>query len=47
MVEPVSFAELAGSDPDDDKILQAAIAAGAIYVVSGDTALSTSSSIIA
>jgi putative PIN family toxin of toxin-antitoxin system len=39
MVEPVSFSEPVCSDPDDDKFLEAAIAAGADYVVSGDTAL--------
>ena len=39
MVEPVSFAERVCSDPDGDKFLEAAIAAGAGYVVSGDTAL--------
>lgn len=32
MVEPVSFAEPVCSDPDDDKFLEAAIAAGAGYV---------------
>ena len=39
MVEPVSFSEPVCSDPDDDKFLEAALAAGASYVVSGDTAL--------
>jgi len=39
MVEPVSFSESVCGDPDDDKFLEAAIAAGADYVVSGDTAL--------
>jgi predicted nucleic acid-binding protein len=39
MVEPVSFSEPVCSDPDDDKFLEAAIAASAGYVVSGDTAL--------
>jgi uncharacterized protein len=39
MVEPVSFAEPACSDPDDDKFLEAALAAHADYVVSGDAAL--------
>jgi uncharacterized protein len=39
MVEPVAFAEPVCSDPDDDKFLEAAIAAGADYVVSGDTVL--------
>jgi predicted nucleic acid-binding protein len=39
MVEPVSFAETVCSDPDDDKFLEAALAAGADYVVSGDAAL--------
>jgi len=39
MVEPVSFSEPVCSDPDDDKFLEAAIAAGADYIVSGDTAL--------
>lgn len=38
-VEPVSFSQPICSDPDDDKFLEAAIAAGAGYVVSGDTAL--------
>ncbi len=39
MVEPVSFARPVCSDPDDDKFLEAAISAGAPYVVSGDAAL--------
>jgi uncharacterized protein len=39
VVEPISFAEHVCSDPDDDKFLEAAIAAGAGYVVSGDKAL--------
>jgi uncharacterized protein len=39
MVEPVSFAKPVCSDPDDDKFLEAAIAASADYVVSGDKAL--------
>jgi uncharacterized protein len=39
MVEPVSFAEPVCSDPDDDKFLEAALAARAGYVVSGDAAL--------
>ena len=39
MVEPVSFSKLVCSDPDDDKFLEAALAAHAGYVVSGDAAL--------
>ena len=39
IVRPVSFSEPVCSDPDDDKFLEAAIAAGAAYVVSGDRAL--------
>lgn len=39
LVKPVSFSESVCSDPDDDKFLEAAIAAGAAYVVSGDKAL--------
>ena len=39
MVEPVSFSQSVCSDRDDDKFLEAAIAAGAGYVVSGDRAL--------
>lgn len=39
IVEPVRFAKAVCSDPDDDKFLEAAIAANADYVVSGDTAL--------
>jgi len=39
MVEPVSFSQPVCSDRDDDKFLEAAIAAGAGYVVSGDRAL--------
>jgi uncharacterized protein len=39
MVEPVSFAQPVCSDPDDDKFLEAALAARAGYVVSGDAAL--------
>ena len=38
MVEPVSFTEAVCSDPDDDKFLEAAIAAGADYVVEWDRA---------
>jgi uncharacterized protein len=39
MVEPVSFAQPVCSDPDDDKFLEAALAAQTDYVVSGDAAL--------
>ena len=39
MVKPVSFARTVCSDPDDDKFLEAAVAASADYVVSGDAAL--------
>ena len=39
IVKPVSFPEPVCSDPDDDEFLEAAIAAGADYVVSGDKAL--------
>jgi predicted nucleic acid-binding protein len=39
MVEPVSFAEPVCGDPDDDKFVEAALAAHAGYVVSGDAAL--------
>ena len=39
MVEPVSFAQSVCGDPDDDKFLEAALAAHAGYVVSGDAAL--------
>lgn len=39
MVEPVSFTRTVCSDPDDDKSLEAALAADAEYVVSGDAAL--------
>jgi uncharacterized protein len=39
MVEPVSFAEPVCSDPDDDKFLEAALAARAGHVVSGYAAL--------
>lgn len=39
MVQPVSFGEPVSSDPDDDKFLEAAVAARAGYVVSGDRAL--------
>lgn len=39
IVEPVSFAEPVCTDPDDDKFLEAAVAAGANCVVSGDKAL--------
>ena len=39
MVEPVSFSQPVCSDRDDDKFLEAAIAAGAGFVVSGDKAL--------
>jgi len=35
MVEPVSFVGTVCSDPDDDKFLEAALAADADYVVSG------------
>lgn len=39
MVEPVSFARTICSDPEDDKFLEAAVAANADYVVTGDAAL--------
>ena len=39
MVELVSFAQPVCSDPEDDKFLEAALAAHAGYVVSGDAAL--------
>lgn len=39
IITPVSFGSIVCSDPDDDKFLEAAVAAGADYVVSGDTAL--------
>jgi putative PIN family toxin of toxin-antitoxin system len=39
IVEPVPFSEPVCRDPDDDKFLEAAIAAGADYIVSGDKAL--------
>jgi hypothetical protein len=39
MVEPVSLAGTVCKDPDDDKFLEAAIAADADYIVSGDAAL--------
>jgi putative PIN family toxin of toxin-antitoxin system len=39
IVKPVPFSELVCSDPDGDKFLEAAIAAGADYIVSGDKAL--------
>lgn len=39
MVEPVSFVQPVCNDPDDDKFLEAAIAARADYVVSVDKAL--------
>lgn len=39
LVEPISFSEPVCSDPHDDKFLEAAVAASANYVVSGDRAL--------
>lgn len=39
MVTPVGFPKSVCSDPDDDKFLEAALAARADYVVSGDAAL--------
>jgi putative PIN family toxin of toxin-antitoxin system len=39
MVTPVRFPGRVCSDPDDDKFLEAALAARADYVVSGDAAL--------
>ena len=39
MVTPVRFPERVCSDPDDDKFLEAALAARAEYVVTGDAAL--------
>lgn len=39
MVKPVSFGRSVCSDPDDDKFLEAAVAADADYIVSGDVAL--------
>ena len=38
MVEPISLAKAVCNDPDDDKFIEAAVAA-ADYVVRGDTAL--------
>jgi len=35
MVDPIRFAKTVCSDPDDDKFLEAAVAAGADYIVSG------------
>lgn len=39
MAWPVAFAKPVCDDPDDDKFLEAALAAGADYIVSGDAAL--------
>ena len=39
IVGPVRFAKTVCTEPDDDKFLEAAVAAGADYVVSGDAAL--------
>jgi len=39
MIEPVSFSKPVCNDPDDDKFLEAALAADADYVVTGDAAL--------
>ncbi|HYY72293.1 MAG TPA: putative toxin-antitoxin system toxin component, PIN family [Candidatus Bathyarchaeia archaeon] len=39
MVEPVRFVRTVCRDPDDDKFLEAAVAAKADYVVSGDADL--------
>lgn len=39
MIEPVSLAKQVCTDPDDDKFLEAALAANAHYVISGDKAL--------
>ena len=39
MVEPISLAKAVCNDPDDVKFIEAAVAAAADYVVSGDTAL--------
>jgi len=39
MVKPVSFGRSVCSDPDDDKFLEAGMAADADYIVSGDVAL--------
>ena len=39
IVDPIRFAKTVCSDPDDDKFLEAAVAAGADYIVSGDAAL--------
>jgi predicted nucleic acid-binding protein len=39
MGEPVSYAKTVCGGPDDDKFLEAAIAANADYVVGGDAAL--------
>jgi putative PIN family toxin of toxin-antitoxin system len=39
MVTPARFPKSVCSDPDDDKFLEAALAARADYVVSGDAAL--------
>ena len=39
VVEPVDFAHVVCTDPDDDKFLGTALSAGADTVVSGDKAL--------
>jgi putative PIN family toxin of toxin-antitoxin system len=39
MVTPVRFPKSVCSDPDDDKFLEAALAARSDYVVTGDAAL--------
>ena len=39
MAEPISFARTVCDGPDYDKFLEAALAANAYYLVSGDTAL--------
>ena len=39
IVEPVSFSKPVCSDPDDDKFLEAGLAAHAAYVGSGDAAI--------
>lgn len=39
IVEPARFAKTVCSDPSDDKFLEAAVAARADYIISGDSAL--------
>lgn len=44
MTDPVEFIQVIDADPDDDRVLECAVSAGASYVISGDDHLLSISS---